>query len=55
MLPKKAQVNNAHESGHLHDNPLSWVPKDGLALGRLTTNCSYSIVGGYAIALVPSS
>ena len=36
------------ERGLLHDNPLSWVPKSGSELGRLTTNCSFGVAGGYA-------
>ena len=46
-----ANVVRHHTRGHIHDNPLSWVPKDGSALGRLTTNCSYGVAGGYADSL----
>ena len=37
-----------HERGRLHDNPLGWVPKTDSPLGRVTTNCSYGVAGGYA-------
>lgn len=43
-----ADMVRSREHGRIHDNPLSWVPKSGSETGRLTTNCSYGVAGGYA-------
>ncbi len=46
-----ADAVRARERGLLHDNPLGWVPKTDSPLGRVTTNCSYGVAGGYAESL----